>query len=96
MPDRDAATRDLRRIVRRYGSDPKAKMPRLTLDECACVEALEERLTRDFGDTGDLAARWLTGFNALLGNRCPIDLLRRGQVRVVVDALDATEAGTFS
>ncbi len=44
----------------------------------------------------DDALRWLEGFNAHLGGRRPIDLLARGRLGEVLDAIDADEAGTFA
>jgi len=42
------------------------------------------------------ALRWLEGFNAQLGGRRPIDLLSRGRLSEVLDAIDADEIGSFA
>lgn len=42
------------------------------------------------------ALRWLEGFNAVLGNRRPIDLLARGRLSEVLEAIDADEIGSFA
>jgi len=44
----------------------------------------------------DSALRWLEGFNAHLGGRRPIDLLARGRLSEVLDAIDADEIGAFA
>lgn len=42
------------------------------------------------------AERWLVGANPSLGARRPVDLIRRGQVREVLDALASERAGSFA
>ena len=44
----------------------------------------------------DVAERWLLGLNPHLGGRRPIDLVRRGQARELLDALAAERAGSFA
>lgn len=47
----------------------------------------------------ETARCWLVGMNSSLGNRRPVDLIRRGQVRGVRQLLDAIaneRAGTFA
>ncbi len=40
--------------------------------------------------------RWLVGLNPNLGDRRPIDLIRRGQAREVLDAIASERAGSFA
>ena len=42
------------------------------------------------------AERWLVGFNPSLAGRRPLDLIRRGLVREVLDALASERAGSFA
>ncbi|HLI59376.1 MAG TPA: antitoxin Xre/MbcA/ParS toxin-binding domain-containing protein [Solirubrobacteraceae bacterium] len=44
----------------------------------------------------DAAERWLLGMNPALGGRRPLDLIRRGQGRDLLDAIAAERAGSFS
>jgi uncharacterized protein (DUF2384 family) len=43
-----------------------------------------------------VAERWLTGLNPGLGDRRPLDLIRRGQARELLDAIAAERAGSFA
>lgn len=52
------------------------------------------RLTRIFKE--EVAASWLQGINALLGNQRPIDLLRNGRVTEVMAAIEQTETGSYA
>ena len=61
------------------------------------VEALEfvlSRLTAFL--VPETAMKWLTGVNAHLGDRRPIDLLRQGRVAEVIAAIEQFEAGSYS
>ena len=42
------------------------------------------------------AERWLTGLNPQLAERRPIDLIRAGRAREVIDALAAERGGSFA
>ena len=42
------------------------------------------------------ARRWLTGLNAHLGNRRPIDLLARHRVAEVIAAIEQDELGSYA
>jgi uncharacterized protein (DUF2384 family) len=42
------------------------------------------------------AERWLVGMNPSLGDRRPVDLIRRGQAREVLDAIANERAGSFA
>jgi transcriptional regulator with XRE-family HTH domain len=43
-----------------------------------------------------VAERWLTGTNPHLGDRRPIDLIRRGRTRELLEAIAAERAGSFA
>jgi uncharacterized protein (DUF2384 family) len=58
------------------------------------VEIVLARLLRIY--SRETALKWLTGFNAHLGDRRPLDLLRTGRLSDVLDAVDAEEAGSFA
>ncbi len=42
------------------------------------------------------AERWLVGANPSLGERRPLDLIRRGQARELLDAIASERAGSFA
>jgi uncharacterized protein (DUF2384 family) len=44
----------------------------------------------------EAAERWLVGLNPHLGDRRPIDLIRRGRSRELIDAIAAERAGSFA
>ena len=44
----------------------------------------------------DAAERWLLGTNPRLGGRRPLDLIRRGHAREVLDAIASERAGSFA
>ena len=44
----------------------------------------------------EAAERWLVGMNPSLGGRRPVDLIRRGQAREVLDAIANERAGSFA
>lgn len=46
--------------------------------------------------SNDAAERWLVGMNPSLGGRRPVDLIRRGQAREVLDAIANERAGSFA
>jgi uncharacterized protein (DUF2384 family) len=62
-------------------------------ETCALEFVLARLLTVYERET---ALKWLTGFNAHLGDRRPLDLLLAGRVSQVVGAIDAEEAGSFA
>lgn len=41
-------------------------------------------------------AKWLTGPDPYLGDRAPIELIRRGQIAEVIAAVEADRAGVFA
>jgi uncharacterized protein (DUF2384 family) len=46
--------------------------------------------------SAEVAERWLVGMNPSLGGRRPVDLIRRGQAREVLDAITNEQAGSFA
>ena len=46
--------------------------------------------------SSEAAERWLVGANPSLGDRRPLDLIRRGQAREVLDAIANEQAGSFA
>jgi uncharacterized protein (DUF2384 family) len=44
----------------------------------------------------EVAARWLRGLNPHLGDRRPIDLVRAGRSRGLLDAITQERAGSFA
>ena len=46
--------------------------------------------------SAEAAERWLIGLNPHLGDRRPIDLVRRGRSRELIDAIAAERAGSFA
>ncbi|HTE63482.1 MAG TPA: hypothetical protein VK631_24210 [Solirubrobacteraceae bacterium] len=44
----------------------------------------------------EVAERWLVGLNPSLGDRRPLDLIRRGQTRELLDAIATERAGSFA
>jgi uncharacterized protein (DUF2384 family) len=46
--------------------------------------------------SAEAAERWLVGMNPSLGDRRPIDLIRRGHAREVLDAIANERAGSFA
>ena len=43
-----------------------------------------------------VAERWLVGLNPSLGDRRPLDLIRHGQARELLDAIATERAGSFA
>jgi uncharacterized protein (DUF2384 family) len=44
----------------------------------------------------EVAELWLVGLNPRLGDRRPIDLVRRGEARLLLDAIAAEQAGSYA
>jgi uncharacterized protein (DUF2384 family) len=44
----------------------------------------------------ETAMDWLSGINAHLGNKRPIDLIKKGRITEVAAAIDQTEAGSYA
>ena len=63
----------------------------------AKLEALEfvvARLLHTFPPA--IARKWLTGINAHLGNRRPVDLLAQNRVAEVIGAIEQDELGSYA
>lgn len=58
------------------------------------VEFVLARLFEEF--PREVALDWLLGFNAQLGDRQPMYLLKRGRITEVLGALDADAAGGYA
>ena len=58
------------------------------------LELVMSQLLRVY--TAEAARRWLVGLNPHLGDRRPIDLIRRGRTRELIDAIAAERAGSFA
>jgi transcriptional regulator with XRE-family HTH domain len=63
-------------------------------DRVDLLELVMSQLLRLYSP--DTAAQWLIGLNPHLGDRRPIDLIRRGRARELIDALAAERAGSFA
>src|ERR1700752_505629 len=44
----------------------------------------------------EAAERWLVGMNPSLGDRRPLDLIRRGQAREILEAIPKERPGSFA
>jgi len=58
------------------------------------LELVMSQLLRVY--SSEAAERWLVGLNPQLGDRRPIDLIRRGRSRELIDAIAAERAGSFA
>jgi uncharacterized protein (DUF2384 family) len=58
------------------------------------LELVMARLLRLY--SAEVAERWLVGMNPNLGDRRPVDLIRRGQARQLLDAIANERAGSFA
>ena len=76
------------RWLRGQGIDPRNGE---RIDQLEFVVSQAERL---FGPEG--AQAWLFGIDRHLGDRRPIDMLRRGRVTEVLGALSAARAGSYA
>jgi DNA-binding transcriptional regulator YdaS (Cro superfamily) len=63
-------------------------------DRVDALEVAMSQLLRLYAP--DAAAAWLRGLNPYLRDRRPIDLIRRGQTRDVLDAIQAARAGSYA
>lgn len=70
---------------------------RIDAENAARVDLLElvmSNLLRVY--PAEAAELWLVGLNPRLGHRRPIDLVRRGEVRPLLDAIAAEQAGSYA
>jgi uncharacterized protein (DUF2384 family) len=58
------------------------------------LELVMSSLLRTY--TPDAAEDWLLGINPHLGDRRPVDLVRRGRTRELLDAIEAERAGSYA
>jgi uncharacterized protein (DUF2384 family) len=63
-------------------------------DRVDLLELVMAQLLRVY--PAEAAEQWLVGANPHLGDRRPIDLIRRGQSRELIDAIAAERAGSFA
>ncbi len=66
----------------------------LNAERVDLLELVMSNLLRLYPTT--VAERWLVGLNPSLGDRRPLDLIRRGQARELLDAIAAERAGSFA
>jgi uncharacterized protein (DUF2384 family) len=66
----------------------------LNADRVDLLELVMSQLLRLY--TPSVAEKWLVGLNPHLGDRRPIDLIRRGRALELVDALAAERAGSYA
>jgi hypothetical protein len=76
------------RWIRGQGIDPEnaKKVQLLELVTARLAEVYHPAVIQD----------WLLGFNAHLGNRRPVDMIRMGRISEVLGAIDAAAAGSFA
>ncbi len=100
-----AVTRDLgsqARVARLLGVSPSRVSRWLRTEEpdpanrrkLAGVEFMLGRLLDVYNR--DTAVKWLHGVNAHLGNRRPIDLLARGRLIEVLQAIEADDSDSYA
>jgi uncharacterized protein (DUF2384 family) len=63
-------------------------------DRVDLLELVMSQLLRLYSP--DIAELWLTGFNPHLRDRRPIDMIRRGRTREVLDAIAQERAGSYA
>lgn len=63
-------------------------------DKILALYLIRERLHHIMPPT--TAEKWLTGFNALLGNRRPVDLLRQNRIAEVLAAIEQTQSSSYA
>jgi uncharacterized protein (DUF2384 family) len=66
----------------------------LNAERVDLLELVMSQLLRVY--PAEAAERWLVGSNPHLGDRRPIDLIRRGRSRELIDAIAAERAGSFA
>jgi hypothetical protein len=63
-------------------------------DRVDLLELVMSHLLRMYSP--DIAGRWLVGLNPHLGDRRPIDMIRHGHTREVLDAISQERAGSYA
>src|SRR3954451_11986510 len=66
----------------------------LNAERADLLELVMSHLLRVY--SSEAAERWLVGLNPRIGARRPIDLIRRGRSRELIDAIAAERAGSFA
>jgi uncharacterized protein (DUF2384 family) len=66
----------------------------LNAERVDLLELVMSNLLRVYPTTA--AERWLVGANPVLGDRRPLDLIRRGETRALLDAIASERAGSFA
>lgn len=66
----------------------------LNADRVDLLELVMAQLLRLYSPRA--AALWLVGLNPHLGDRRPIDMIRRGQTRELLDAISQERAGSYA
>jgi hypothetical protein len=66
----------------------------LNAERVDLLELVMSNLLRLYPTT--VAERWLIGLNPSLGDRRPLDLIRRGQAHELLDAIATERAGSFA
>lgn len=79
--------------VRRWREGTTAPSPEAA-DRLVGLDAVVELLSGYLEPT--TIRKWLEGFNAHLGNRRPIDVLREGNLSEVIAAVQALKSGSFA
>lgn len=82
---------DRSRITRWLDGEEPDPANRARLD---AIEYVMTRLLRTFPPP--TARKWLTGVNAALGNRRPLDLLANGRVAEVIGAIEQAELNSYA
>ena len=82
---------DRSRITRWLGGEMPDAVNSAKLD---ALEYVTARLLRTF--PAPTAHKWLTGINAALGNRRPVDLLGQGRVAEVIAAIEQVELDSYA
>ena len=66
----------------------------LNADRVDLLELVMSQLLRLY--TPEVAAMWLVGLNPHLHDRRPIDLIRKGRARELIDAIAQERAGSYA
>lgn len=66
----------------------------LNAERVDLLELVMSQLLRVY--PAEAAERWLVGLNPHLGERRPIDLIRRGRLPELIEAIAAERAGSFA
>jgi DNA-binding transcriptional regulator YdaS (Cro superfamily) len=84
----DVSPAQVTRWIRGTGIDA------VNADRVDLLEVVMSQLLRMY--TPDVAAMWLRGFNPHLRDRRPIDVIRLGHARDVLDAISQERAGSYA